>query len=170
MATQDVRAAYDALRDDQIRVQLLLERALNYRNWVRVLHDELDIPDEVLAEIAGVHPGSVRRWRSTDPDVGEPRSTQALAIEWTRRIALVLVSSGVFLELDGVGVWMQAGRKAFDWRSPAELLAEGSEGFNKVLDEAEKFVGPGLGLTSASIPGVDSEALAAAGFGPPRKS
>lgn len=127
-------------------VQTRLERALNYREWVRVLHDRLDVSDDVIAEVAGVVSGSVRRWRSNDPDVGEPRQAQAQAIERLRRIALVLVASGTFHDLRGVGVWLQTGQKSLDWNSPAEVLAEDlSGGFERVLREAERFVDPNAG-------------------------
>lgn len=156
MATEEqVREALSAPRD-AAQVKALLERALNYRQCVRVCHESLDVPDEIIATIAQVHPGSVRRWRSTDPEAGEPRQSQAQAIEWLRRIALVLVASGTFYDLNGVGVWLQAGREGLRWRAPYEVLAEGQEGFEAVLREAEEFVSPGAGL-----------ATAAAGFGPP---
>lgn len=123
-----------------------LERALNYREWVRILHEDLDVSDDVIAGVAGVVSGSVRRWRSNDPDVGEPRQAQAQAIERLRRIALVLVASGTFHDLRGVGVWLQTGQKKLEWRSPAEVLAEDlSDGFERVLREAERFVEPGAG-------------------------
>ena len=131
---------------DREVVQTLLERALDYREWVRVLHDALDVPDDVIAELAGVVPPSVRRWRSGDPDVGEPRPAQAQAIERLRRIALVLIASGTFYDLRGVGVWLQTGQRNLDWKSPVEVLAEGEPGaLERVLREAELFVRPGAG-------------------------
>jgi hypothetical protein len=130
-------------------VERRLERALNYREWVRILHDSLDVPDEVIADVAGVVSGSVRRWRSHDPDVGEPRQAQAQAIERLRRIALVLVASGTFHDLRGVGVWLQSGQKGLDWKSPVEVLAENlSDGAERVLREAECFVRPGAGAAA----------------------
>ena len=139
-------------RDEALeRVQVILERALNYRQCVRVLHERLDVPDEVVAHIAGVVPGSVRRWRSSDPEVAEPRLAQAQAIERLRRIALVLVRSGTFYDLRGVGVWLQTGREHLKWKAPYEILAD-PDGFERVLREAEEFVMPGAG---------------SAGFGPP---
>jgi hypothetical protein len=131
---------------DHADVQMSLERALNYREWVRILHESLDVSDDLIAEVAGVVSGSVRRWRSNDPDVGEPRQAQAQAIERLRRIALVLVTSGTFHDLGGVGVWLQTGQKRLDWKSPAEVLAEDlSDGFERVLREAQRFVEPGAG-------------------------
>ena len=137
------------------RVEVILERALNYRHCVRELHESLDVPDDVIAEVAGVEPRTVRRWRSSDTKVREPRGSQARAIERLRRIALVLIASGTFFDLRGIGVWLQGGRESLGWRAPYELLASDSkDGFDIVLREAERFVKPGLG--------------AAAGFGPPR--
>jgi hypothetical protein len=105
-----------------------------------------------------------------DPGVGEPRQAQAKGIEWLRRIALVLVSSGVFLDIRGVGVWMQAGRKTLGWKAPYEILAaEGANeaSFEKILAEAERFVGPGAGAAAASLT-TSTGASVIAGFGPPR--
>jgi hypothetical protein len=142
---RDVEEVRGGPRDPEA-VQKSLERALNYREWVRVLHDSLDVSDEVIAEVAGVVGGSVRRWRSNDPDVGEPRQAQAQAIERLRRIALVLVASGTFHDLRGVGVWLQTGQRNLDWKSPADILSEDlSGGFERVLREAEIFVRPGAG-------------------------
>ena len=163
----------------RLRTEMILERSLNYRQWVRLLHETLDVPDEVLARVAKVVPGSVRRWRSSDSEVGEPRLAQAQAIERLRSIALVLVQSGTFYDLKGVGVWLQTGRREFAWRAPYEILAEDPKGFAKVLEQAEMFVGPGAG--SVSQPALHPTGTAAihgdhlamlrvlpAGFGPPR--
>lgn len=152
---QDVQAVLAEPSDREAaleRVRRILERALNYRHCVQTLHDSLDVPDEVVAHVAGVVVGSVRRWRSNDPGVGEPRLVQAQAIERLRRIALVLVSSGTFYDLRGVGVWLQTGLETLGWRAPYEILAE-AHGFAAVLEEAKRFVRPGAG---------------SAAFGPPR--
>lgn len=149
---QDVQVVLEAASDRETarqRVETILERALNYRQMVRVLHDSLDVPDEVVAHVAGVVTGSVRRWRSNDPDVGEPRLAQAQGIERMRRIALVLVASGTFYDLHGVGVWLQTGRRSLKWGAPYELLAE-ADGFARILQEAEQFVRPGAGSASAA--------------------
>jgi hypothetical protein len=141
---QDVRGVLAKAPDRKAeieRVLTILERALNYRQCVRVLHESLDVP------------GSVRRWRSSDPDVGEPRLAQAQAIERLRRIALVLVQSRTFFDLRGVGVWLQTGLRNLEWKAPYELLAS-PDGFHAAVHEAELFVQPGAGA-------------AAAGFGPP---
>src|SRR4051812_5850742 len=100
LSDEDIQAIWDA-DHDATWVKMILDRALNYRSWVRVLREDLDVPDEVIARVAGVHPGSVRRWRSFDPDVGDPRPDQAQAIELLRRIALFFVESGVFWDLKG---------------------------------------------------------------------
>jgi hypothetical protein len=143
------RAAAAVFNADRADVQTRLERALNYREWVRILHGSLDVSDDVIAEVAGVVSGSVRRWRSHDPDVGEPRPAQAQAIERLRRIALVLVASGTFHDLRGVGVWLQTGQKRLDWKSPVEVLAEDlPDGFERVLREAQRFVEPGAGAAA----------------------
>ncbi len=165
---QDVARVLSGPRNAD-RVQTILERALNYRQCVRTLHEDLDVPDEVVAKVAGVHPGSVRRWRSNDPAVGEPRQAQAQRIEWLRRIALVLVASGSLWDLKGIGVWLQAGRQAFRWRAPFEVLASDEDGFEQVLHEAEQFVGPGAGGAGAPVPPSKAKHLPRpAGFGPPR--
>lgn len=153
---RDREAAYE-------RTLAILERSLNYRQCVRVLHDTLDVPDEVIASVAGVVPGSVRRWRSADPDVGEPRLAQAQAIERLRRIALVLVLSETFYDLRGVGVWLQSGLHGLQWKAPYEILAD-PDGFDMILREAELFVRPGAGSASAGF----GPPRPAAGFGPPR--
>jgi hypothetical protein len=155
---QDVRGVLAKPRDREAaleRVQTILERALNHRQCVRVLHDDLDVPDEIIAAIAGVVAGSVRRWRSSDPEVAEPRLTQAQAIERLRTIVLVLVRSGTFFDLRGVGVWLQTRREHLKWKAPYEILTD-PDGFDRVLREAELFVRPGVG--SAATP---------AAFGPP---
>lgn len=149
---QDVQGVLEAAIDRETarhRAETILERALNYRQTVRVLHETLDVPDEVVAHVAGVVVGSVRRWRSNDPDVGEPRLAQAQGIERLRRIALVLVASGTFYDLGGVGVWLQAGQSSLGWAAPYEVLAE-EDGFAVVLREAEQFVRPGAGSCSAA--------------------
>ena len=163
----------------RLRAEMILERSLNYRQWVRLLHETLDVPDEVLARVAKVVPGSVRRWRSSDSEVGEPRLAQAQAIERLRSIALVLVQSGTFYDLRGVGVWLQTGRKELAWRAPYEILADDPQGFAKVLEQAEMFVGPGAGSVSqpathqhSSVGSRDDHVrtrrVLPAGFGPPR--
>lgn len=139
--------------DEAARAEMILERALNYRQWVRELHETLGVPDEVVAFVAEVHPGTVRRWRSIE-DVGEPRPAQEDAIESLRTIALVLLHSGTFLDLRGIGVWLRGHCRQFDWKPPYEVLA-GDNGYQLVLEEAVRFIGPGAGL--------------AAGFGPPRR-
>lgn len=144
------------LEDTHARVEVILERALNYRQCVWVLHHELAVPDEVIAHVAGVHPGTVRRWRSkSNDDIGEPRWAQASAIERLRVIALVLVKSRTFLDLRGIGVWLRGGAQALEWRAPYEVLAESQHGYEMVLAEAVRFSSPGAGAP-------------AAGFGPPR--
>lgn len=161
-----VREALD-VPDPRERVQVVLERAMNYRQCVRALHDSLDVPDEVIAHVAGVVPGSVRRWRSTDPNVGEPRLAQAQAIERVRRIALILVASKTFYDLRGVGVWLQAGVRSLKWRAPYEVLVEEPNGYELVMAEAERFIRPGAGVASASLEKA-SDQNTVAGFGPPR--
>jgi hypothetical protein len=158
VSEQDIRGVLAKPRDREEaleRVQTILERALNHRQCVRVLHDDLDVPDDVIASVAGVVAGSVRRWRSTDPGVAEPRLAQAQAIERLRRIVLVLLRSGTFFDLRGVGVWLQTGREHLHWMAPYEILSE-PDGFSRVLREAELFVRPGAG--SVATP---------AGYGPP---
>lgn len=144
----------DSVEAAHLRVETILERALNYRQCVVVLHDSLGLPDEVIASVAGVHTGTVRRWRSSDPDVGEPRAAQEEAIERLRRIVLVLVQSRTFLDLRGIGVWLRAGARAFEWRAPYEVMPS-ENGYELVLEEAQRFVMPGAGILPA-------------GFGPPR--
>ena len=141
---RDVLAPAPDRMEDLERVSRILERALNYRMCVQVLHEDLDVPDEVIAEVARVHVGTVRRWRSFDPDVGEPRQAQAQAIERLRTIALVLASSGTFYDIRGVGVWLRSGREELDWRAPFDVLAaDGEMGYRSVLEAANRFVRPG---------------------------
>lgn len=145
--------------EERQRVQTILERALNYRQCVCVLHDILGVEDEVIAHVARVVPASVRRWRSSTRDVAEPRLAQSRGIEQLRSIALVFVQSGTFYDMRGVGVWLQTGRQNLGWKAPYEILAESDTGFAQTLHEAEMFVMPGAGSGCAA---------AVAGFGPPR--
>lgn len=147
------------------RAQIVLERALNYRQCVRELHEVLNVPDEVIADVAGVHPGTVRRWRSVD-DVGEPRPAQEEGIEQLRTIALVLLQSGTFVDVHGIGVWFRGRSGAFDWRRRYEVLVEEENGLKLLLEEAQRFVGPGAGLVAS---GLSNEPAQAAGYGPPRR-
>lgn len=139
------------------RAEMILDRALNYRQCVRFLHDSLGVPDDVMAAVTGVQPDQVREWRSPDADTEEPRSAEEQAIERLRTISLLLITSGTFIDLRGVGVWLRSRREPFGWRAPFEVLAEDADGFAKVIAEAEKFVRPGAGLSVA-------------GFGPPRRT
>jgi len=137
-----------------VDTQVLLERALNYRQYVRILHERLNVPDQVIATVANVHPGTVRRWRSASPELGEPRHAQAKAIEKLRRIALVLIASGTFVDLEGVGVWLRAGCEGLGWQAPYEVLANDPEnGFEMALWEAEHFVRPGAGAAHIDFTG-----------------
>lgn len=140
---------------EHARAERILERALNYRQCVRELHETLGVPDDVIAVVAGVHPGTVRRWRSIE-EVGEPRQSQEDAIEGLRTIALVLIQSETFLDLKGIGVWFRGRCRRFGWKPPYEVLSE-ENGYQQVLEEAERFVRPGAGM------------IVAAGFGPPRR-
>ena len=125
---------------------MVLDRAMNYRLYVRIMHENLNLSDDVIARVAGVQPKTVRRWRSEDPDVAEPRAAQAEAIERLRATALVLVNSGTFLDLAGIGVWFRGLRAELGWKAPCDVLAAGSEtAFRKVLREAQRFVNPAEG-------------------------
>lgn len=143
--------------EERKRIQIILERALNYRQCVCVLHESLAVPDEVIAHVTHVVPASVRRWRSSAPDVAEPRVAQSRGIEYLRTIALVFIQSGTFYDMRGVGVWLQTGRQSLGWKAPYEVLAEPDGGFARILHEAEMFVRPGAG-----------SGCEVAGFGPPR--
>jgi hypothetical protein len=159
----DVRQVLSRAADQRARI--VLERALNHRQCVRELHDALDVPDEIIAAVAGVHPGTVRRWRSTD-EVGDPRPAQEEGIEQLRTIALVLLESGTFLDVRGVGVWLRGWSGTFGWRPRYEALVSEPDGYKMLLDEAKQFVGPGAGIAAA---GLGTESAAAAGYGPPRR-
>jgi hypothetical protein len=171
-------------------VRTELERGLNWRWYVKVLHDDLGVPDEVIAGVAGVHPGSARRWRSTDQTIGDPRPAQARAIEQLRAIALILLESGTFYDLKGIGVWLQARQTGLGWKTPYEVLAvgarnqeraeettngeapvgaDGSDAFERVLQAAQAFIDPGAGLADGIVSDVvdPPELTLVAGFGPP---
>ena len=109
----DVRSVLETGNDPERareRIRAVLERALNHHQYVRVLHADLGVEDEVIAAVAHVHVRTVRRWRSNQA-VGQLRGAQADAVDCLRTLALILIDSGTFMDPRGVGVWLKGAER-----------------------------------------------------------
>jgi len=178
MATrEDIARVLQGPRDSE-HIQLWLERALNPRHVVYIFVEDLGFSDEAIATMTGVHAGSVRRWRSKDPNVGDPRPPQAKAIERIRAIASHFLRSEAIVDLKGVGAWFQQINPGLAGGS--EAPADGvmtAERFEAVMRLAREFTKPGAGMVAHSgrspkKRGRESSstgpvAVSPAGFGPP---
>jgi hypothetical protein len=162
---------------DSEHIQLWLERALNPRHVVYILVEDLGFSDEAIAKMSGVHAGSVRRWRSKDPNVGDPRPPQAKAIERVRAIAFHFLKSEAIVDLKGVGAWFQQINPGLEEGS--EAPADGpmtAERFEVVMRLAREFTRPGAGMAAhtgtrkakqSEASSAQPTAIPPAGFGPP---
>ena len=132
------------------------ERSLNSRYVVRVLTEELGFSDEAIGRMASVHEGSVRRWRSKDADVGDPRPPQAKAIERIRAIALHFVAFEALKDLKGIGAWLEQINPGLEGEGGPEAPADAAmtpERYKKVMQLAQQFTKPGAGMAAYGPPG-----------------
>jgi hypothetical protein len=142
--------------DQAKAIQDALERSLNSRRIVALLTEKLGFSDEAVASMTSVHEGSVRRWRSKDPDVGDPRPPQAKAIERIRAIALHFVEYEALRDLRGVGAWFEQINPGLDdgvgMEAPADAFMD-AERFEAVMALARRFTMPGAGMAAYGPPG-----------------
>ena len=121
-----------------------------------LLTEDLGFGDDAIARMTDVHAGSVRRWRSKDPNAGEPRPSQAKAIERIRAIALHFVKSGALEDPRGIGVWFEQLNPGLDGEDGMEAPADrplDEERFAKVMQLARQFTMPGAGMAAFGPPG-----------------
>jgi len=174
---EDVARTLNEPHDAQ-HIQLMLERALNPRQVVLLLVGDLGFTDEAIAKMTGVHEGSVRRWRSKDPEVGDPRPPQAKAIERIRAIAWHFVQSQAIVDLRGVGAWFSQINPGLGdgiaMEAPADRPMD-EERFELLMRLAKEFTMPGAGMavqggaqpSSEVKGGAQIAGTAPAGYGPP---
>jgi uncharacterized protein (DUF2384 family) len=117
--------------DEQTRRDLAAHQAMP-----RVLHAlqaQVGVGERDLARLTGKEARTVRRWLAGAP----PRGDSAERIDELRVIVKVL---GELLDPEGIVAWLRNRNPALDFRRPLDVLAEGGEGFDQVLDVAKGLV------------------------------
>ncbi len=95
----------------------------------RFLTEVIGLTDEEVASATGVVAGSVRRWRSSDPNVGEPRASQNEPMRHIAAVADFVMASCEVEPPNRFGHFLRTPRldpETFEPRTPLEDIIAGN--------------------------------------------
>ena len=102
-------------------LHLLTLRFGSGRDVAGFLRDIIRLHDAEIAHVTGVHEGSVRRWCSNDPDVGEPRPEGEKKLKRLAAVIYYMLDHLVVDDPQRVGYFLRA--IVIDEETGAEISA-----------------------------------------------